>query len=257
MDIIILKNNIYKIHFLYNEYAASLNGKIININIKKPLIGSKNHCGYLSCCVKSKNCDKQKTIQCHRFIWECWCGVIPKGKVIDHCNDDKEDNRLCNLQLMTQQENCLKSAKKRDYSFVSNNHKNRKCVKAINKTTGETTYFNSMYSIEQHLGINCGLVKMAAEGLNYCKSARSNIDGHSYTFKYIKKEDLPANFKKSANIRPKKYTPAERKKVQQEQIRRWQNKDWICKYCEKVLKNLNKYNHQKRCNIQVFNIINK
>ena len=88
------------------------------------------------------------------------------------------------------------SAKKRDYKFVSRNIENRKYVKAINKTTGETTYFNSLYSIKQHLGINAGLVKMVAEGLNYCKSARSKIDGYSYTFEYIKKEDLPDNYKK-------------------------------------------------------------
>ena len=118
---------------MYNGYAASLNGKIINIYIKKPLIGSKNHCGYLSCCVKSKNCNKQKTIQCHRFIWECFNGRIPNNKVIDHRNDDKMDNRLCNLQLMTQQENCLKSAKKRDYKFVSKNIENENMSKRLIK----------------------------------------------------------------------------------------------------------------------------
>ena len=233
---------------MYNGYAASLNGKIINIYIKKPLIGSKNHCGYLSCCVKSKNCNKQKTIQCHRFIWECFNGRIPNNKVIDHRNDDKMDNRLCNLQLMTQQENCLKSAKKRDYKFVSKNIENRKYVKAINKTTGEKTYCNSLYSIKQHLGINAGLVKMVAEGLNYCKSARSKIDGYSYTFEYIKKEDLPDNYKKSANIRPKKYTDIEKKQKQKERIRKWQNKKYKCPNCDKIIKNASKYSHKKRCN---------
>ena len=233
---------------MYNGYAASLNGKIINIYIKKPLIGSKNHCGYLSCCVKSKNCNKQKTIQCHRFIWECFNGRIPNNKVIDHRNDDKMDNRLCNLQLMTQQENCLKSAKKRDYKFVSKNIENRKYVKAINKTTGETTYCNSLYSIKQHLGINAGLVKMVAEGLNYCKSARSKIDGYSYTFEYIKKEDLPDNYKKSANIRPKKYTDIEKKQKQKEHIRKWQNKKYKCPNCDKIIKNAAKYSHKKHCN---------
>ena len=76
---------------------------------------------------------KRKTYSVHRFVWDCAyaClhGVIPDGKVIDHVNDNKEDNRLCNLQLMTQQENCKKSAKKRDYSFAANNHRNRRIVK--------------------------------------------------------------------------------------------------------------------------------
>ena len=36
---------------------------------------------------------------------------------------------LRNLQLMTQQENCKRSAKKRDYSFAANNHQNGRIVK--------------------------------------------------------------------------------------------------------------------------------
>ena len=43
----------------------------------------------------------QKRYQVHRFVWECYNGIIPDGKVINHINNDKEDNRLCNLQLMT------------------------------------------------------------------------------------------------------------------------------------------------------------
>ena len=51
----------------------------------------------------------------HRFIWECYNGLITDGLIIDHINDIRDDNRLCNLQLMTQQENCKTSAKNRDY----------------------------------------------------------------------------------------------------------------------------------------------
>ena len=67
---------------------------------------------------------EKKTTFVHRFIWECFNGLIPEGKVIDHINNDKKDNRLCNLQIMTQQQNCKKSAKNRDYSFAAKNHEN-------------------------------------------------------------------------------------------------------------------------------------
>ena len=103
--------------------------------------------------------------------------------MIDRINDDGEDNRLCNLELMTPQQN--KSAKDRDYTFVADNHNNRKCVKAINKNTNEVTYFYSMCAVKQHLGIDAGIVKMVCEGLNNCKSGISKKDGHSYTFQYI------------------------------------------------------------------------
>lgn len=36
----------------------------------------------------------------HRFIVNC-----PKGKVVDHINHDKNDNRRCNLRICTQKEN--------------------------------------------------------------------------------------------------------------------------------------------------------
>ena len=37
----------------------------------------------------------------HRFVYECFNGIIPDGKVIDHVNNIKDDNRLCNIQLIT------------------------------------------------------------------------------------------------------------------------------------------------------------
>ena len=61
----------------------------------------------------------QKGYYVHRFVYECFNGIIPDGKVIDHVNNIKDDNRLCNIQLITQQENCKKSAKRRDYTFAA------------------------------------------------------------------------------------------------------------------------------------------
>ena len=109
---------------------------------------------------------------------------IPQNKVIDHINDNKKDNRLCNLQLMTEQENCKKAANKRDYSFAANNHQNRRCIKAINQTTQQVTYHKSMYATQQHLGINAGIVKMVCEGINNCKTGISKKDGCEYKFEY-------------------------------------------------------------------------
>ena len=114
---------------------------------------------------------KQKGCFIHRFIWECYNGIITNDRVIDHYNDIRDDNRLSNLQLLiTQQENCLKSAKKRDYSFAVRNNQNRKCMKAIDLVTNEIVYYNSLYSVQQHINVNCGIEKMVCEGINNCKS---------------------------------------------------------------------------------------
>ena len=120
---------------------------------------------------------------------------------------------------MTHQDN-KKSAKDRDYTFVANNHKNRKCVKATDVATKEVSYFNSMNAVQQNLQINVGIVKMVCEGLNSCKSGVSKKDGHSYRFEYIKQDDLPDNYNKSSNIRPQRVSNEDKKKHKMHYIKK-------------------------------------
>ena len=110
---------VYSVHPIYDLYASDENGNVIHIIKKVPIKGAKNHNGYMYCSVR-KYAGQQKVYQVHRFVWECFNGVVPEGKVIDHINNNREDNRLCNLQLMTHQENNKKSAKDKDYTFVAN-----------------------------------------------------------------------------------------------------------------------------------------
>ena len=100
----------------------------------------KKNNSYLGCMVR-EYAHRPKGYFIHRFVWECFNGLIREGMVKDHINHQREDNRLCNLKVMTQKENCKKSAKNRDYAFVKINHKNRKYVKAINLNTNEVTYY--------------------------------------------------------------------------------------------------------------------
>ena len=116
-------------------------------------------------------------------------------------------------------------------------------MKATNKNTNEVTYFYSLYAVNQHIGINAGIVKMVCEGLNNCKSGKSKKDGHYYTFEYIKKEELPDNYKKSTNKRPRKFSDEEKKKHRIE----WLNKEFKCSNCNKTFKNSYKYFHKKHC----------
>ena len=213
---------------------------------KVPHTGKKSNSGYMRCNVR-KYGGKQKIYYVHRFVWECFNGNIPEGKVIDHINNNKEDNRLCNLQLVTQQQNCKKSAKDRDYTFVAKNHENKKCVKAINKNTNEVSYYNSMYGVQQHLGINAGIVKMVCEGINNCKSGVSKKDGQHYKSEYIKQDDLPDNYKKSSNKRPQRVSDEDKKKHHIQAMKKWQNTEYKSPKCDKTFKNSYKYVHNKKC----------
>ena len=242
-----INNCVYKVHPVFNLNASDKNGNIIHLVRQVPNLGQKHKSGYLVCMVRKHGQNGQKTCYVHRFVYECFNGLIPDGKVIDHINNIRDDNRLCNLQLMTHQENCKKSAKRRDYTFVAKNHQNKKCVKATNSDTNEVTYFNSMYAVHQHMSINAGIVKMVCEGKNNCKTGISKQDKCHYKFEYVKKEDMPEDYKKSANKMPQRVTKEERERNRKEAMRRWQQKEYECKKCGKTYKNGYKFIHNKKC----------
>ena len=242
---IVIEKCIYKVHPVYDLYAANEEGKVIHLARKEPL-GRKKYNGYMICNVK-KFKQSPKTYYIHRFVWECFNGSIPCDKVIDHINDIKDDNRLCNLQLITPKENVKKSVKNRDYSFAAKNHQNKKSIKATNINNNEVSYYNSLYAVQQHLGINAGIVKMISEKLNNCKTGISKKNGNSYKFEYVKEDDMPDNYKKSANIKPKRVSDEDKKKHAKESIQKWKNKEFTCSICNKIYKNGYKYLHTKIC----------
>lgn len=138
-----INDYIFKVHPGYDLYAASKDGQIIHILKKQPADGFSLHNGDLKITVCKYKEKIQKNYFVHRFVWECFNGIISDNKVIDHKNDIKTDNRLDNLQMFTQ-ENCKKSAEKRDYSFAAKNYQNRKYIRVINLKTNQFFYFNSL-----------------------------------------------------------------------------------------------------------------
>ena len=141
MTTITINECVYNVHPIYDLYAGSKDGNFISIIKKIPIQGNKQRNGYLNISVRKHAQPGQKSYKAHRFIWEYFNGIIPEGKVIDHINKNKEDNRLCNLQIVTHQMNCKKSAKDQDYTFTAENYKNGKCLKATNCSTNEVFLF--------------------------------------------------------------------------------------------------------------------
>ena len=63
---------------------------------------SNNGNGYLRTGINGK------LVLVHTIIALCYLGEKPDDKVIDHINTIRNDNRVENLQYITQSENCLK-----------------------------------------------------------------------------------------------------------------------------------------------------
>ena len=61
--------------------------------------GRLHHTGYIYL-----TCNNKRPLA-HRIIWEMFNGAIPDGLTIDHINGNKSDNRIENLQLVTQHQN--------------------------------------------------------------------------------------------------------------------------------------------------------
>ena len=93
----------------YEElYLASNWGRIKSLNYKrtgkeKILRPGKCRNGYLQ--VNLTKNGKVQRLLVHRLVWEAFNGPIPKGMQINHLNEDKTDNRLENLSLVSAKEN--------------------------------------------------------------------------------------------------------------------------------------------------------
>jgi hypothetical protein len=94
-------------------YQASSLGKIKSLKYnsgkkEKELIACDDGKGYL-CLGLNKN-KKRNTFKVHKLIAMTFLNHIPNGHktVIDHINNNRKDNRVCNLQLITNRENASK-----------------------------------------------------------------------------------------------------------------------------------------------------
>ena len=158
-------------HDVFDNYAASKDGVVINLKNKKIMKMSKNNSGYLSFGIYNKNLKKTKAYFQHRFVYEVFNGKIPPNFEIDHINGIKTDNQKINLQLLTHQQNVEKSS--------------GKPIISISIETGEKKRFDSIKKASIELDINKATISNICCKRKSFKTAKSKKDRCKYTFKFI------------------------------------------------------------------------
>lgn len=96
-------------------YQVSNLGNIKSFKYKQPrILKPKNHLGYKA--VSLLKDAKLKTVLVHQLVAIAFMNHTPNRYkiVIDHINDDKSDNRLENLQIITPRENAYKTQLRRN-----------------------------------------------------------------------------------------------------------------------------------------------
>lgn len=158
------------------KYFISKTGDILSLVTGRPKIRKpvKSSTGYYFVRLVVEY-GKQKTFQVHRLVVKTYIlesDKWPKDKVTDHINGNKTDNRVENLELVTNQENIRRAFNKGGYINKYTP------VKARNWETKEIILFESCNACERHIGLHKDSIKKTnrlnspntvfAEGWQYC-----------------------------------------------------------------------------------------
>lgn len=108
----------------YFGYYATKTGKIISIKVKggrgkidyslpRELYYKEDRYGYLTVCLSNIEDGKQKRryIPIHKIIFETFNGNVPELLTIDHIDNNRKNNKIENLQLLSREENAIKRNK--------------------------------------------------------------------------------------------------------------------------------------------------
>lgn len=151
-------------------YQISSFGNVLSFHKKdiKILKPGKNK-GYLQV-ILNKN-SKGKCYQIHQLVAMAFLDFIPNGKVlvVDHINGIKHDNRLLNLQIISQRENsskdrkgytsrfigvCWNSEKKKWQASITINNKQIVLAKSDNELDMKDLYEKAVLNLHTFSGDN-------------------------------------------------------------------------------------------------------
>lgn len=87
----------------FSGYMVSDEGQVYSMKSNRLLTASKHVGDYRVVSLKGNK--KNHTLLVHRLVYEAFVGSIPKGMQVNHKDENKSNNRLDNLELLTPKEN--------------------------------------------------------------------------------------------------------------------------------------------------------
>jgi NUMOD4 motif. len=90
----------------FSRYLVSTDGQVYNIEHEKVIKENLNSAGYLRVLLYNDE-NEQKQVLVHRLVYLAHGGAIPKGMQINHMDEDKTNNQIQNLEIVTPQQNVL------------------------------------------------------------------------------------------------------------------------------------------------------
>lgn len=128
----------------------------------------KSRYGYLM--VSLRDGINKKGFGVHRLVYEAFLGPIPPGMQVNHINEDKTDNRLENLNLLTPKANC---------NWGTRNKRIGNQVAQLDKDGKLVNLFDTANDAERELSI------FATSIVSVCKGHKCKTAG-GYKWKYVK-----------------------------------------------------------------------
>ena len=89
-------------HPIYSSYCADKNANIYHVDRpESPLVQTRLNSGYYDVHLRLPDRKTNKHYLVHRFVYECFNGVVPRNLDVHHRDHDPSNNKLSNLDAVT------------------------------------------------------------------------------------------------------------------------------------------------------------